>query len=397
MYINLRDMPLIIGHDGTVEESVTEWISWLLRYKLLSRTTVNGYVNSLNQFYEFLQFHKCEFNSDREIEKIILNYRDDLLNGNPELNWEPHSASSVSRAMNTLCSYLEFIGMQDVAKTESNLSRFAKAAASKNSFFGGGFIKPSKLARMSMPKTKNKFAVQTRHEVKRVKYFPPTLFWDFINSTPTHRDRALFMLMAGTSARVGQALNLWVEDIDLINQKVTFIDPRDSKRRIELQKTYNLEPDYEIQSKGPLPSIWLPGVIKDAFFSEVQQYIEKEYIPIGKRAEMHPYFFHTNTGNRLMPHGVRQRFTRTASKLGLNLSPHSLRHLYGYVSYVVLKIPLEVLMHCMGHSNIESTRVYATIPNDVAEEEFRRALKEITEKPSHSNREKAGLTMLAES
>ena len=159
-----------------------------------------------------------------------------------------------------------------------------------------------------MPKLKNKFILPTRHEVKRVKYFPPNLFWDFIDLIPTHRDRAIFMLMAGTSARVSQALNVWVRDIDLEESKVTFIDPRSSERRIELLNQYNLEPEYEIQNKGALPGIWLADNIKEAFFSEVKQYVGgKEYIPIGHRTEMHPYFFITSTGNRLYPSGVRQR------------------------------------------------------------------------------------------
>ena len=84
MYVNLRDLPLIVSHDGIVEEPVANWSKWLLKYRNLSRSTVNGYVNSLNQFYEFLK-HFCnyEFNSTQEIEKYILQYRDGLLHGNP--------------------------------------------------------------------------------------------------------------------------------------------------------------------------------------------------------------------------------------------------------------------------------------------------------------------------
>ena len=68
--------------------------------------------------------------------------------------------------------------------------------------------------------------------------------------------------MAGTSARISQALNIWQRDILFDQEKVIFKDPRDDDRRIELKVRYGLKPDERIQNKSLLPGVWLLPILQ---------------------------------------------------------------------------------------------------------------------------------------
>lgn len=394
MYVNFSNAPSILDEEGKIEHCVSDWSLWLLNYRQYSRNTADNYVCSLNLFFEYLKYYsRYDLSSPVKLEEFIVQYRNAILNGDSNLNWKPRSFSSVNAAINALASYLEYIGLYDIVKAEARLNRFALAIIKNQSFLG--YLRPGKLVRLARQRKRNKYTLRSRHEPKVVKYFPPDQFWDFIDLIPKHRDRALYLLMAGTSARVSQALNVWQKDVLFDEERILFIDPRGNDRSKELKEVYGLLPDDKIQSKGNLPGVWLPGPIKQAFFREARLYFEREYIPMGHRSRMHPYFFITKTGERLYPIQVRHQFKRIVSKLGIHdLSPHSLRHLYGYISHVILGISLEILMDNMGHRNIESTKIYAKIPSDVAEQKFKEALGSLLKQKPDGERQQAALKIL---
>jgi integrase/recombinase XerC len=86
----------------------------------------------------------------------------------------------------------------------------------------------------------------------------------------------------------------------------------------------------------------------------------------------------TRSGQRLSKRQINEQFRRLTGKLGLDgLTPHSLRHLYGYFSAVVLKMDMAIIQHCMGHRDLSSTQVYTQILSGDAERAFQQALERL--------------------
>ena len=322
---------------------------------------------STEPFYKYECAYPLHSDTQKEIDRHIGNFLEALTYGDSKLGWTEHASSSVAVTQNALASYLAYTVGEEIMKQEEPLDRFAAA-----------YRKASMLGYLSSPHFHTRFKKKLKGHPEKIKYFPPALWWDFFSLLGQHRDKALFLLMVGTSARIGQALNVWQKDILFDEKRVVFEGPLTEARERELKDKYGLDPDPGINSKGELPGVWLPGLFKEEFFKQARSYYEKEYVPVGKRPKPHPYFFVTKTGRRLVPQQVRHKFSITLGRLGItDLTPHSLRHLYGYVCAAHLQLPVERIADNMGHRTIESTRVYTRIPSGEQEEIFRSKLKDL--------------------
>jgi integrase len=394
--INTPNAPVIVDAEGEIDGSVADWVFWMLENRMYSKNTVDSYVQYLNFFNQFLFYYYDTkiFKQAKELSDCITAFSVALRDGDRNLGWRTHSQSSLNTAMNALSSYLDYTDLYTISYSSSKLTYFSLETRRQKSFLKYG--QASKLARMAFPLKMSNLPHYSKRRASLIKYFPPALIWEFIDAIPSHRDRAICLLMVGTSARIGQALNVWLDDIHWDDQKVIFMDPRSNERIKELESKYGLIPDPKIANKGPLPGVWLPGPLKERFFKEARLYYELEYVHISARAQMSPWFYVTATGKRQTPKAVWQLFTKIAKKLGIDdVSPHSLRHLYGYAAHIILGIDLETLRYNMGHKDRESTLIYASIPSDVAEERFREALENITKRARYSERQKASIIMLA--
>ena len=380
MLVTFNNFPVLVDEEGRIESSVTDWAYCLVETRHRSLGTVKAYVHALPLLFEFVSRFSYWDTEVRHLEKVLTEFKRALWNGAPELGWEKHSASFVSQVLTAINLYLDYVDLREVSCSHQGLSRFVQIAKKKRSFLG--HIKPGKAARLARTEKQRNVRISASPGPMPVRYFPPERLFDLIDLAPSHRDKTLYLGMAATSARIGQMLNLCQRDLLFDEENLVFVDAnKDEPRRRWLWEHYRLRPDPAIQNKGTLPGVFLPP-LKKAFFCQATLYREQEFIPESQRLHPHPYFFVTRSGQRLSKRQVNEQFRTLVRKLGLEgLTPHSLRHLYGYVSAVVLKLDLAVIQHCMGHRDISSTQVYTQVPSGEAERAFRQALEKLVATP----------------
>jgi integrase len=374
--VTFNNFPVLVDEDGGIESSAVDWVYCLSETRHRSAGTVKAYLQAVALVFEFVSRFSYWDTDVRHLEKILTEFKRALLNGDPRLGWEPHSASYVSQVLTAINLYLDYVDLREVSCSHQGLGRFVQMAKKKRSFLG--HIKPGKAALLTRSQRQRNVRVGTLPGPLPVRYFPPDRLFDLIELAPSHRDKALYLGMAGTSARIGQILNLCQRDIVFDERRVVFVDPnKNEHRRQWLWEHYRLRPDPTIQNKGPLPGVFLPP-LREAFFDQAMLYREREFIPESNRSCPHPYFFVTRSGQRLSKRQINEQFRRLTGKLGLDgLTPHSLRHLYGYFSAVVLKMDMAIIQHCMGHRDLASTQVYTQIPSGDAERAFQQALERL--------------------
>lgn len=191
-----------------------------------------------------------------------------------------------------------------------------------------------------------------------MKNFPLAMFDDFIDSIKNPRDKLLYLFCAACGARVSQALNLTIYDVDCKNEKVYLVDPltenkpidcnnivfMEQKGRKTLLEQYgisaSISPHNLIRFKYPIPVneefnrelMFLPGSFKTKFF---QTYIEV-LNTINTRNS--PFVFQTRTGKRYLPSNAYDIFRNNLEKFKLNY-PH------------FRKINILEGIHCFRHMN----------------------------------------------
>ncbi len=225
--------------------------------------------------------------------------------------------------------------------------------------------------------------------------FPFELFMKLLEIAKP-RERLLYLLCGGASARIGQALNFMFYDVDYDKKRVWLCNPTsdyrcgliNKSRRVWMKEKYNIdcfkdEPHNQFGFKYPIPYnpkanrplYWMDTAIQDMFFETLLEYNPiKEHL----REPKHPFAFVTKNGNRLYARSVHKSFKKHCKILqntnkdydlsGLGL--HSLRHMYGvymaelYSMAIEGKIdiaPDKIKIYCqhgMGHKSMSSTDIY---------------------------------------
>jgi integrase/recombinase XerD len=158
------------------------------------------------------------------------------------------------------------------------------------------------------------------------------------------RDRALILLLLRTGMRIGEVLNLTMNDVDLKEKKVHLMEGEKNN----MGRTVYLSSDAVFALKR-----WL--AIRDK---------EEEYIFCGHHHV--PICYST----------ARSRFGHYIKKARLEhkgYTVHCLRHTFAS-ELLNAGMRLEVLQQLMGHQDIEVTRRYARLTDKTREEEYFRAM-----------------------
>ncbi len=158
------------------------------------------------------------------------------------------------------------------------------------------------------------------------------------------RDRALIFLLLRTGMRIGEALGLTMNDVDLKDRKVNLFQGEKN----DMGRVVYLSNDAVFCLKR--------------WFKWRDQ--EKRFIFYGKGDA--PICYST----------ARTRFVKYLKEAGLDkkgYTVHALRHTYAS-ELLNAGMRLEVLQHLLGHQDIEMTRRYARLTDRTREEEYFRAM-----------------------
>ena len=144
------------------------------------------------------------------------------------------------------------------------------------------------------------------------------------------RDRVLFELMLGTGLRLGSAIGLRVEDVDLEAREI----------RVTVAKSGREYTVYLGDELAELLGEW-----------------------IGERAG--GLLFSGPAGVPLVPRLVRRRLAWWGMRAGIarRLHPHRLRHSFGVRAYAATADLLQTSL-ALGHASVTSTAIYARVGNE---------------------------------
>ncbi|MDR4198287.1 tyrosine-type recombinase/integrase [Bacillus altitudinis] len=131
-------------------------------------------------------------------------------------------------------------------------------------------------------------------------------------------------LLLDTGMRVGELVNLRLEDIDFRRKTILLSDPKNGKQRFAFMSLKTMR---DIKR-------WL---------RYLERYTNSEYI------------FPTNRGGKQSITGVEKNFTIASNKVGLSVAPHHLRN--NFAKYYLLNGgDITTLSTILGHSSAEVTR-----------------------------------------
>lgn len=164
-----------------------------------------------------------------------------------------------------------------------------------------------------------------------------------VNSIFDYRNRAMIELLYGTGLRITELLNLKVGDIDFENCTLRCIG-KGSKERI------------------------VP--IGEYVISSLNEYYDNSRNILLKNKNS-DYIFLNNRGQRLSRISFFRILKELALKKGIKkeISPHSLRH--SFATHILEGGgDLRVIQDYLGHSDIQTTRVYTHISNNKVKKDY---------------------------
>jgi len=158
------------------------------------------------------------------------------------------------------------------------------------------------------------------------------------------RDRALILLLLRTGIRIGEALGLRLNDLDIKDRKVHLFEGEKNS----MGRVVYLSDDALFAIK-----LWL------------------------RRRDKNKEFLFYGQGNRCLCYSAgRSRFVKYLKKAGLDqkgYTVHCLRHTFAS-ELLNAGMRLECLQQLLGHQDIEVTRRYARLTDRTREEEYFRAM-----------------------
>ena len=158
------------------------------------------------------------------------------------------------------------------------------------------------------------------------------------------RDRALILLLLRTGMRIGEALGLRLNDLDLRDRKVHLF-------------------------QGEKNSMGRVVYLSDDLLLALKRWLRQ-------RDQNKDFIFYANGNKPICYSTGRSRFMRCIQKAGLEqkgYTVHCLRHTFAS-ELLNAGMRLECLQQLLGHQDIEVTRRYARLTDRTREEEYFRAM-----------------------
>lgn len=409
------DKGYVIAHNfqGKVKKlhNALEWTLWLATIRNCSASTINMYARTMERFWVWTLYNKEKEEKNESFSMYLARYREALLHGyqltekvydeylgtEVELtvaNEKPKTKQTINKDLAGLKSYMYYIDESQLVENKSFIDIIYERKRSKKGPLGAIDIKKSNLYLETFGKRQSiikPYKVPAKSS-STIKAFPHESF-DALLEIANPREKLLYLLMGACSARIGQAINLTLYDIDYEKEDVWLLDPSSDYidiyghyRKQWLYKRYGIDVeqdkehnDLSLKFKYPIPLkheplFWISDKYKKMFFANISIYLNsKDYIKENAREKPHPFFFITKSGRRLMPRGAYNTFKKYIRKLNnnnhsipSNIGFHSLRHMFGVVmSEVFAKTGEDQILfltkEAMGHSSIDSTMVYFNI------------------------------------
>ncbi|WP_099192346.1 tyrosine-type recombinase/integrase [Tepidibacter mesophilus] len=176
----------------------------------------------------------------------------------------------------------------------------------------------------------------------------------FLSNLSTWRDKLIFKIMYFTGARIGEVLELQIEDIPYPN----------TSNDIGMLEN--------IKSKGKTRNLYIPMALIeeiDNFIMEERNYIDTEhsYIFVSQQKQ--------NLGKPLTYRAIYEVFNTVKKKTGISFNFHDLRHTY--ITHLVENgMDISVVKIIAGHEHVTTTQQYTHISNKYLEDNLSKYWKQ---------------------
>jgi integrase len=404
-----------------------DWSVWLKRVRDLSDNTIRSFMKSMERFWIWSLYNPVSF--EESFPSYQGRYRDALRQGFTiyqkvhdkefESNIEIDVCSSkmmqkttINKEIAGINSYFYFSEENDLIYDHRFINYLYEKQKSARSFLASIEIKKSDIAMNAFSEHKKYLpSYKISKNRQRIKYLPLELF-DNLLEVAKPRERLIYLLCGACAARVGQALNLTLYDIDYDKEEIWLVDPKSdtldiygNKRRPWLKNEYDIDmltknihntPDLQFKYPIPLyhePLFWInEEKYKPLFFETLREYVKSlDYLPESVRFPQHPFLFISKSGKRIHTREILTRFKRGLRKIAdntqfslelNNLGLHSLRHMFGHAMAEIYARTgddslLVITQNAMGHSSIDSTMIYFSISGKTMRETIKRLTGEI--------------------
>jgi integrase len=322
-----------------------EWCIWMRNLKNYSKSTAQIFMKSVERF--FLWGIHNPIKRDEAFPFYLARYRMALMDGFTIKEILPDDGEivvcksnrlarqTINKEMEGIKSYYRFIDENSLIESTKPNYKYERASGKYGMLSGIGIKKSSTYIETLGKKEEFLKAFKTTKAKQRDYSALPFELFDKLLAVSKPRERLIFLLCGACSARIGQALNLTLYDIDYDKQDVWLIDPKSDKKDIYsnnrarwLMEKYLIssnDPEHDkkdLQFKHPIPLksgplIWLvEDKYKKLFFKTLIEYTgARDYVPEAIRGKPHPFVFITKSGRRLSQNHVLIAFKSALRKI----------------------------------------------------------------------------------
>ena len=153
-----------------------------------------------------------------------------------------------------------------------------------------------------------------------------------------YRDQALFELLLSSGIRIAECVNLNKNDIDLNNRRFIVLGKGNKERMCY----------FSVKCQ-----FYLEKLLNFKYSGRTRKYQNVDALFISKRGQ----------NNRYSINGVERRIRELGNRCGVNAHPHKFRRTFA-TNLVNKGVPLEQVKELMGHSNMDTTLIYAMVDQD---------------------------------
>ncbi|WP_409068339.1 tyrosine-type recombinase/integrase [Clostridium sp. FAM 1755] len=312
-----------------------------------ARNTLRMYCQHLKLYFEYLEQNNLDFQKITIDDlSLFVNWLQNPYKSLKVISVTPVDTARSTRTVNiivdTVLMFYDYILRHEEYSNDvsERLKKFVTTGSSRNFkgfLYGIAYDKKkvtSNILKLKVPKSKPKTLTKSEIEI-------------LVRACNNLRDRFLLSLLYETGLRIGEALSLWIEDIDI------------SDMVIDLKDRGQLENNAEIKTVSSPRRIDISQNLANMFMEYIAEYHNEE-------VETNHIFIKIsgNNKNKAMNYvDVDNIFRNLKKKTGIYITPHMFRH----SSLTVLRMAgwqPELLRVRAGHKNIYTTMNTYIHPSD---------------------------------
>lgn len=326
---------VVLDEEGNFIEPITRYLKFL---DLCDRSsnTLRTYATNLMLFFRYLKQKKLDFYNVTIDDMAGFVYwlkqpyeLVDILPSQPIK--QPRTNRTINSIVKTVSSFYSYLWRSETIPTDLNSKLHTQLPWYHSSYKGflHGIIKDRSISKniLKQPIPKQRPKIITLEQVQQL-----------ITACNNQRDRLLLAILYESGIRIGEALSLWLEDIDLARYQI------------------------QIKDHGDLPnkaSIKTLAAIRKIQVSPELIYQITDYVAIRHTESVNTNHLFIkekglNSGQPLDYIDVSNLFHRLRKKTGINASAHTLRHT-SLTNLAKAGMKPEILRVRAGHTNFQYT------------------------------------------